>query len=906
MVIGMTRSMAQIASFSFGGPDSSPGWTNVSGDPAHAVQTATAAGITLSSVSTGNWSPNSAGNSAYSSGGVTGASYFPAAVMGGAWINYNGTSNTLALYNATYPQIELTGLNPDSTYILRMSGDASSYGGPMQYTVAGLTVYGSQQLNTEGNKTQGVTFQNVKPDASGMVKVYVNCIGTTTFAWISGLQIFSGTATNVGVPVVVVTSPLNGTTQSEGGNFVINATASESGGTITKVEFYADTTKIGEDDVAPYTFTWTDPDPGTYTITAKATDAVGTISTASSNVAIRSLNYFWSTTGNIATGGDTSFVGTVDSNRLAFRTKNIERMTISAIGNVGIGTDSPTAQLHTTGSVRFGGLTNDSTPSRILVSDSTGKVYYENIGGSGLLSPGPGLGGTSTGIALGDSIPGPGPHSFTSNRYEYLNGNQFSFGGSVNDPVNLPVFRMYNNGDLAVGTTMDRSVSTGQLSGMRYYNKLGILQIGATDRLDTTLNRIVYNNYQGSGILINSDDSNHIRRIYGSVVAGDGILADSGFLTSLISGETMTLNGHFSHSIVGGYWHSFTGGMDAGLISGATNHSTFTVWNAQIGGSNNIALDTVFGSLTGGTNNSYGGLSQFTCGQNLYNRAPMGAVMGNANVDFSSLGWTPVQTLNVPNLGNYPLFALGNSSSYGNTLRSNAVTVLYNGRTQINTTGMTSSLTQAQVTPAAALDVVSTNTGVLLPRLTTAQRNAIVSADLQNGLLLYNTDSSAFQYYNGTSWNSVGSGSGGTGGRWLFSNGTAYDTSDNIAIGTNNAQGYKLAVNGTGIFTKLIAKPQANWPDYVFDKGYKLPSLNELELYIREHHHLPDVSPESEVAQHGIDLGSQQSILLKKVEELTLYVLEQQKELEQIKAENKRLAAKIAARSGRGYSKAIK
>src|SRR6185437_12706294 len=111
----------------------------------------------------------------------------------------------------------------------------------------------------------------------------------------------------------------------------------------------ADTTKVGEADATPYTMTWLNPDPGSYQFMAKATDGVGTISNASVNVGVQLLNYFWSTTGNIATGGDTSFLGTVDSNRLAFRTRNIERMTISAIGNVGIGTDSPTAQLHTTG-----------------------------------------------------------------------------------------------------------------------------------------------------------------------------------------------------------------------------------------------------------------------------------------------------------------------------------------------------------------------------------------------------------------------------------------------------------------------------------------------------------------------------------------------------------------------------
>jgi hypothetical protein len=221
---------------------------------------------------------------------------------------------------------------------------------------------------------------------------------------------------------------------------------------------------------------------------------------------------------------------------------------------------------------------------------------------------------------------------------------------------------------------------------------------------------------------------------------------------------------------------------------------------------------------------------------------------------------------------------------------------LYNGRTQINTSGFSNTLTQANVTPQAALDVVSTNTGVLLPRLSTAQRNAIVSGDLQNGLLLYNTDSSAFQYYNGSAWNSVGTGSGSS--RWQYSGGTVYDSADNIAIGTSNPQSYKLAVNGTAIFTKAVVKPITSWPDYVFKKNYLLPGLDEVGRYIQEHHHLPGVASEQEIALRGIDLGEQQTVLLKKVEELTLYLLRENKSLtdqnRQITEQNKQLSEQNA------------
>ena len=333
---------AQIASFNFSGNAVTvDGWTNMHGDPTQAIITVTAGGVTISSVATTNWVAWAAvGTIVDGLGNGNPGGFFPGAVMSNDWLQQNG-SRLLAQYNVAKPQLQLSGLNKDATYTLRMSGSSRAHFGTTQYNVFGLTDYGSQLLDCHGNSTQGVTFLNVQPDVNGVIKVYVNGYLDDAYPMISGLQLFQGSA-GFNVPNVTITAPANGATIAEGGNVVIKATATEIGSTISKVEFYAGTVKIGEVATAPYNFTWNNPDPGNYQINVKATDATGTTNSATTNIAIKSLNNLWSTTGNSATDAGTNFVGTVDNNAVSFRTNNIERMRILNDGSVGIGT-SPTS-----------------------------------------------------------------------------------------------------------------------------------------------------------------------------------------------------------------------------------------------------------------------------------------------------------------------------------------------------------------------------------------------------------------------------------------------------------------------------------------------------------------------------------------------------------------------------------
>ncbi len=115
-----------------------------------------------------------------------------------------------------------------------------------------------------------------------------------------------------------------------------------------------------------------------------------------------------------------------------------------------------------------------------------------------------------------------------------------------------------------------------------------------------------------------------------------------------------------------------------------------------------------------------------------------------------------------------------------------------------------------------------------------------------------------------------------------------------IGASAASTSNYKLVVQGTIGATK-IKVTQTGWSDYVFAPTYKLPTLTEVEAYINKYKHLPDVPSAEEVAKDGLDVGTNQSVLLKKIEELTLYVIEQSKELKVQKEEMKAQKEEIKA-----------
>lgn len=226
--------------------------------------------------------------------------------------------------------------------------------------------------------------------------------------------------------------------------------------------------------------------------------------------------------------------------------------------------------------------------------------------------------------------------------------------------------------------------------------------------------------------------------------------------------------------------------------------------------------------------------------------------------------------------------------------------------------------------PQSVLDISSNRSGILIPRMTSVERDAI-TAPVPQGMLIYNKTTEKFNYYDGTVliWKELGTENNtkpaGNNGQIQFNNSGLFgaygdfiwdNTNKRLGIETNVptatltvngttligdpatttlVPGYQLYVQ-TGILTEKIAiavKGSNIWPDYVFEHDYNLKPLSELENYIIKNKHLPNVPSAEEVACNGIDVGNANVKLLEKIEELYLYTLQLHKKNEKLEQDIK-------------------
>lgn len=145
----------------------------------------------------------------------------------------------------------------------------------------------------------------------------------------------------------------------------------------------------------------------------------------------------------------------------------------------------------------------------------------------------------------------------------------------------------------------------------------------------------------------------------------------------------------------------------------------------------------------------------------------------------------------------------------------------------------------------------------------------------------------------GASWQTPG------GGQWTSFGINTYHTNTlgTVFIGMTNIadSSYRLFVE-KGIRTRKVKVDINNWPDYVFQPEYQLRSIPDVEKYIKVNGHLPDVPSAAEIEKEGASLGDNQAILLKKIEELTLYIIEMNKKIEALEEQNVQLKKAIDKR----------
>jgi hypothetical protein len=186
----------------------------------------------------------------------------------------------------------------------------------------------------------------------------------------------------------------------------------------------------------------------------------------------------------------------------------------------------------------------------------------------------------------------------------------------------------------------------------------------------------------------------------------------------------------------------------------------------------------------------------------------------------------------------------------------------------------------------SAADILSTNA---VFNLSARQYNSGTAGNIVNRMLLQVSNLSTNVFTIGATGNVTSTGilavtSLGT------SNIAGALTIGGISANTKiNTANYSLFV-GKGIVTEeLVINLQANWSDYVFAKDYKLRPLSEVKSFVEKNSHLPEVPAAAEIAENGVLTGEMLNIHMKKIEELTLYLIQMEERIKELEVQNKSL-----------------
>ncbi len=594
----------------------------------------------------------------------------------------------------------------------------------------------------------------------------------------------------------------------------------------------------------------------------------------------------------IRTNGNNARLINRENAFLLLGTNNTDRLAINGAGNVGIGTIAPTTALDVNGQIRMQG--GNPGVGKVLTSDADGVATWENPTGSS-------ISGTEN-ILVKFGVGGSG----AANSQLLDNGTNVGIG--TNDPQQK----------LDVLTT-----GLNAKSG----DSVNINQITMRIRND--------NNTNATGIALGFSQSS-ASNVTGAAIMHERISSQStGKLHFATRGDNNVLTGIPIRMTINSNGNVGVGNTEPNRKLVVTRSESGVTSNANTAIVAEAASNNYVSILTPATNESgvlFGNTLNSADGGLIYNngnrRSMQIRTRGNlTRVEIDSFGnmgvgtSSPISRIDArDNSGNFVLLNLDNTSTTGdrsslirlksgNTTTSNVWLQGIGGTS--NGLGLTNNQFYIENAGKGARMVIDTN-GRVGFGTNTPNTAVVVNGGIKLGSSTVNSVeagrlmfSETINSDNDTSYCGVGFAYNGSTDILRLQNVCGTGTKANImgwhrsgnkvSIGnvTSLPGSYRLYVEG-GIMTerlKVAVNNSANWADYVFADNYKLMPLEDVEAFVKEYKHLPNVPSAEQMVETGIDVATMDAKFMEKIEELTLYLIELKKEIKTLKAENEAIKA---------------